>query len=129
PVTPATVPSAPAKPTAAAGDGKLTVSWSAPASNGSAITSYAVTVYAYPLGTPPAIAGTATVDCTSGNACAASPVSAPVSGLTNGAQYVASVAAANAVGTGAASPDSDPAVPSQNPSLPSAPLAVSATAG
>jgi hypothetical protein len=71
-----------------AGDGQVTVSWSAPASDGgSAITGYTVT--ASPGGT--------TCAWTSG------PLSCVVTGLTNGTGYTFTVTAMNAAGTSAAS--------------------------
>ena len=92
-VTPATAPSAPAAPTATAGSTSASVTWVAPANNGSAITGYVVTPY---VGTT---AGTAqTFNSTA--------TTQTVTGLTAGTAYTFKVAAVNAVGTGAQSPAS-----------------------
>ncbi|MGN9810191.1 apiosidase-like domain-containing protein [Micromonospora sp. BQ11] len=81
-----TLPGAPTGVTGVAGNAQVSVSWTAPSSNGgSAITGYRVT------GTP---AGT----CTTTGA-----TSCTVTGLTNGTAYTFRVTATNAVGTGPAS--------------------------
>jgi hypothetical protein len=76
------------------------VTWSAPASNGSPITSYTVTPY---IGTSAQPATTIT----------GSPpaTSATITGLTNGATYTFTVTASNAVGTGPASAASNAVTP------------------
>lgn len=97
--TPATVPSAPISPTAAAGSRTATIAWQRPVSNGgSAITRYTVT--ANPGGRT----------CT---AAGGSPpaTSCAVTGLTNGTPYTFTVRAANAVGSGPASPTTVPVTP------------------
>lgn len=77
--------------TGAAGDGEVTVSWTAPTNDGgSAITSY-----------------TATSDPGSFT-CTTATTSCDVTGLTNGDAYTFTVTATNAVGTSAASGASDP---------------------
>jgi TRAP-type uncharacterized transport system substrate-binding protein len=91
----ATAPSAPGSVSAVPGDGRATVRWSAPADNGSPITSSTVT--ASPGGATVTVAGTAT--------------SAVVTGLTNGTAYTFTVKATNAVGTGPASAPSAPGTP------------------
>jgi hypothetical protein len=93
-VTPAAVPGAPTAVHATAGDGSATVSWTAPASNGSAITGYAVT--SSPGGKT----------CTTTGA-----LSCSVSGLTNGRAYTFTVTATNGVGTGPASAASNSVTP------------------
>jgi Domain of unknown function (DUF4082)/Fibronectin type III domain len=102
PVTPAapTVPGAPAGVTATAGNQSATVSWSAPANDGSPITSYTVTPY---------LAGVAqTATQVSGSPPA---TTANVTGLTNGSAYTFTVSATNAIGTGPASSPSQPVTP------------------
>ncbi len=96
-----TAPGAPTGVTATGGNGSAKVSWTAPASNGSTITSYTVTPYLSGVaqaattvtGTPPA-------------------TTAAVSGLTNGQSYTFTVTAANSVGSGSASQASNAVTPS-----------------
>ncbi len=101
-VTPSgpTGPSAPTALTATPGNASATVSWTAPAANGSPITSYTVTPY---IGT---VAQPATT-------VAGSPpaTSVTISGLTNGTTYTFTVTATNAIGTGPASPASNAVTP------------------
>lgn len=119
PVTPTsasprpTAPSAPADVSASAGDGRATVRWSAPASGGSAITSYTVTPY---MGEE---ARTATT-VSSGTSVTT------VEHLSNGTAYTFTVSASNAVGTGEPSESSPPITPA---GVPSAPPEVTASAG
>ena len=107
-VTPATVPGAPAIGVVTAGDGQVTVSFTAPSSNGgAAITGYTV------ISNPGGITATGS----------SSPII--VTGLTNETPYTFTVTATNNAGTGSASaasaaitPYSPPAddTPSPNPS-------------
>jgi putative cell wall-binding protein len=83
-VTPAAVPDAPGSVRAVGANGSVTVSWAAPADNGSAITGYTVT----------ASPGGGGCTWTSG------PLTCTVTGLTNGAYKWFDVAATNANGTG-----------------------------
>ncbi|MEV4119810.1 fibronectin type III domain-containing protein [Micromonospora sp. NPDC049645] len=109
----ASTPGTPATPTAVAGVTSATVSWTAPANNGSPITSYLITPIRDGVTQP-----TLTFD--------ASTTSRTLTGLTAGASYAFRVAAVNAFGTGAESPASAAVVPY---TLPGAPTNTSATAG
>jgi hypothetical protein len=91
----ATAPSAPGSVSAVPGDKRATVRWTAPADNGSPITSYTVT--ASPGGATVTVAGTSR--------------SAVVTGLTNGTAYTFTVKATNAAGTGPASAPSAAVTP------------------
>jgi len=110
PITPIGPPDRPTNVAAAATDGQVAVSWTAPAnSGGSPITGYTIT----------ASPGGATVT-TSG------ATSATVTGLSNGTAYTFTVTATNAIGTSAASAPSAPVTPN---SPPNPPTNVHATAG
>ena len=114
PVAPATTPGAPFDVVGIAGDAEVAVAWTAPVSDGGApIVAYTVT----------AIPGGQTCTTTGALACT-------VTELTNGEIQVFTVTATNSVGTGPASPPSDPVVPAVGAAVvPGAPFAVSATAG
>ncbi|MGH3009894.1 MAG: fibronectin type III domain-containing protein, partial [Gaiellaceae bacterium] len=90
------VPGAPSGVSASAGDGQATVSWSAAADNGSAVTSYTVT--AAPGGRTCTTSGA--LHCT-------------VPGLTNGTAYRFTVKATNGIGSGPASAASSEVTPHQ----------------
>ena len=93
-------PATPAKPTATAGDGTATVTWSAPDDGGSTITKYTVTPYIGSTAqTPKDVTGSPAATSTT------------ISGLTNGTAYTFKVSATNAVGTSAQSAASDPVTP------------------
>jgi trimeric autotransporter adhesin len=117
PVTPAvpTAPGAPTIGTATAGNASATVTWTAPASNGgSPITGYVIT---------PSTGSAVTV----GNV-----TSDDVTGLTNGSSYTFTVAATNALGTGAASAASNavtPEAPAPPPATPPGYWVVTADGG
>ncbi|RCG27302.1 DUF11 domain-containing protein [Sphaerisporangium album] len=106
-------PGVPAAPTATAGVRSATVTWTAPASNGSPITSYIVTPYLNGVAQAPQ-----TFDATT--------TTRTLTGLTAGASYTFTVAAVNAVGTGAAGAQSNAVVPY---TVPGQPAITSVTAG
>ena len=85
-------PTAPAAPTgvsATPGNGSANVSWTAPSSNGSPITSYTITPYVGTTAqTPTTVVGTPPATATT------------VTGLTNGTTYTFTVTATNGIGTG-----------------------------
>jgi len=108
PAVPATVPGAPTLNSATAGNGQVTLSWSAPSSNGgSAITSYKVY-----RGTS---AGSESYLTTVGNV-----LSYTNSGLANGQTYYYKVSAVNVVDEGALSNEvsATPAAPGTAPAAP-----------
>jgi RHS repeat-associated protein len=87
-VTPATVPQPPGSVSATGGDTQATVTWTAPANGGSAITGYIVTPYVGTTAGTPVNAG-------------ASATSTTVTGLINGTIYTFQVDATNALGNSA----------------------------
>ncbi len=99
------IPGTPAAPTATAGITSATVTWTAPASNNSPITGYVVTPYLNGVAQTPLSFG-------------ASTTTQPLTGLTAGGSYTFTVAAVNAIGTGAASPQSAAVVPYTLPGAP-----------
>jgi hypothetical protein len=107
-VTPAAVPAAPASVSGVRGNGSVTVSWPAAASNGSAVTGYTAT----------AAPGGAT--------CSTAGLSCQVSGLANGTAYTFTVRATNAIGQGPASAASAAVTPA---TVPAAPASVTAARG
>ena len=109
--TPRTVPGAPTSLVATAGDAQLSLSWTAPASNGgAAITGY--TVEFTPSG---GSASTVNTGSTS--------TSYALTALTNGTAYSVRVAAANAAGTGSYS-SSASGTPASSSTVPGAPTNV-----
>jgi alpha-tubulin suppressor-like RCC1 family protein len=89
-IVPAAVPNAPGNVQATPGNTAATVTWSAPASNGSAITKYTITAH----DATSAARGGQTCTWTTGL------LTCIVTGLTNGDSYTFSVAATNAAGLG-----------------------------
>jgi titin len=115
-VTPRAAAGAPEIGTATPGRRSATVTWTAPAANGgSAITGYVVRVFA---GDSTQAQRSVTVG--------RSATRATISNLVNGTSYRFSVAAVNAVGTGAASALSNSVTPS---TVPAAPRLAGVTAG
>jgi titin len=118
PSSPVTAAEPPAAPTAVSGrgnaDGSVTVTWTAPDDNGSAINGYLITP-------DPACTG-----CT-GLTVAGSPAgtSTTIDGLSLGTPYSFTVTATNAMGDG---PASTPSSPVTAAAVPGAPSAVSGTA-
>ena len=108
-IVPAAVPTAPAKPTVVNGNKTVTVSWTAPATNGTTITSYTVT--SSPGAKTCSPASLATLKCAIGT-------------LTNGTPYSFSVVAHNGVGTSLPSPSTTVVTPGA-PTAPGKPTAVS----
>jgi hypothetical protein len=101
------IPSAPAAPGdvgATPGNNSATVSWTAPASGSSQITSYTVTPYIGSAAQPATVVSGAPP-----------ATSAVVSGLTNGTTYTFTVTATNAIGTSPPSAASGPTTPSPEP--------------
>ena len=104
-VTPSTVPATPATPAASANsDGTVTVTWTAPSNNGSAITGYDLKDQNDNAVCPAATTSTATT-CT-------------ISGLTLGTEYHFHVAAINGTGTSDFSTESNLVTPATPPSAP-----------
>jgi predicted RNase H-like nuclease len=105
-VTPATTPGAPTGVSGTSGDSQVTLSWTAPASDGgSAVTGYIVTPY---------LGGVAQTPTTFMSAATAQIVT----GLTNGTAYTFTVAAINGAGTGPGSTPSGAVTPATTPSAP-----------
>ena len=98
-----TVPAAPTGVSGTAGNGEVTVSWVAPASDGGA-----------------AISGYTVTSSPEGKTCTWStgPLSCTVTGLTNGTAYTFTVSATNSIGTGAASDASATVTPRTVPADP-----------
>jgi hypothetical protein len=116
-VTPATVPGAPTAVSPSVGNAQISLSWSAPASNGgSAITDY---VIEYKLTSEPTVWSTFS-DGVSTN------TTGTVTGLTNGLSYDFRISAVNSAGQGSAS---SPAVSSTPITTPGAPTSATATRG
>ena len=93
------VPDAPRQPSASAGDGRVTIRFSAPAANNSPITGYVVRYD-----------GKTERGCTPGVDC--------VLPATNGQSFTATVAAVNAIGEGSPSPASPAVTPYGAPTAP-----------
>ncbi|MFI5935144.1 fibronectin type III domain-containing protein [Actinoplanes sp. NPDC051494] len=107
PVVPIGAPAKPAAPTVAVAPTTATVTWVAPADNGSAILGYSVQAYqgGSPVGTPCSPPDPVTLHCT-------------VTGLTNGVAYTFTVTATNGNGAGPESNASLAATPADKPAAP-----------
>ena len=115
PVIPVTVPGPPTGPSAAAGDGEATVTWTAPASDGgSPVTGYTV------------VASDSTTPANGGQTCSwtTGPLACAVTGLTNSDTYSFTVAAVSAAGEGAESVVSNAIIPGTVPDAPVISLAL-----
>jgi uncharacterized repeat protein (TIGR02543 family) len=99
-VTPAGTPSAPTTVTAIAGDRSATITFSGADANGSAITSYIITI------------------APTGDTYTVSSSPATINGLTNGASYTFTVAAINAIGASSTSIATASATPAAAPDAP-----------
>ncbi|WP_458115220.1 peroxidase family protein [Arthrobacter sp. D2-10] len=105
-VVPNVVPAAPTNVTGVAGDGVVTLSWTAPAANGgTAVTGYKVQV----------LAGDALIQTVS---LTGSATTTDITGLANGTAYTFRVLATNALGDGALSPASAAVSPRSVPGVP-----------
>jgi predicted acyl esterase len=106
-------PGAPGFLTVTPGNQQATLKWWAPSGNGASITGYVITPYVGAVAQSPRVFSSSANQQT-------------VTGLTNGTTYTFSVAAVNAIGTGA--PAISPAV-LVSPTAPGAPSAVTSKAG
>ena len=106
-VTPAGVPATPSAPTPTAGNASVSLSWTAPSANGSAITDYLV-YYATSAGGSYTLFGDGTSTSTS----------ATVTGLSNGTAYYFKIIAVNSVGNSALSAASTSSTPVAPPYFP-----------
>ncbi|MGZ4739645.1 MAG: M4 family metallopeptidase, partial [Ilumatobacteraceae bacterium] len=94
----AAVPSAPSNVVAVGGDHSVALTWQAPADGGSPITSYTITPFIGGVAQPPVSTPTPATSFT-------------LTGLVSGASDTFTVAAANTVGTGLPSPQSNAVIP------------------
>jgi hypothetical protein len=116
PITPATTPSSPTNVVGTTGDSQISLTWSAPSSNGGlAVTDYTIQYKGIGEENWQTFS-----DGTSTN------TSTIVTGLTNGQSYIFRVVATNAVGDSIESPNSSEITPG---TIPDAPTNLNATAG
>ena len=99
-----TSPQAPTNVAGSPGNNAVTVTWTAPPSGGSQITSYTVTPFIDGVAQQPTVV-----------AGAPAPTQAVPGGMANGTTYTFTVTATNANGTGPASAPSSPVTPSPAP--------------
>lgn len=109
-------PATPSTPAATAVIGGATITWTAPAANGSAVTGYMVTAYRN---------GVAQV----AQSFDASTTTRTITGLTTGASYTFTIAAVNAYGTSVASANSAIVIPYVLPGAPAITAASASTSG
>ena len=107
PVVPAGVPVAPGAPTPTAGNASVSLSWTAPSANGSAITDYKIYYSTSASGTYTLFSDTVSTT-----------TSVTVTGLTNGTAYFFKIAAVNSVGDSALSAASTSSTPAAPPFFP-----------
>ncbi len=119
--TPATKPAAPGAPTLAYGNASLSVSWTAPANNGDAITDYDVQYRACDKSADLTCASNPTWGSWTDHAHTGTGRTATITGLTNGTAYQARVRATNDPGTGQWSAASAKEHPSTVPGAPATP--------
>ena len=118
PATPGpTAPDAPAQPTVARGNAQITVTFGAPADNGSAITGYTANCASIDGGAP-----------NSNTLAGATATPIVVGGLTNGHIYSCAVTATNAIGPSAPSASSPTILVAGVPNQPAAPTLVAGNA-
>jgi hypothetical protein len=106
-VTPATVPGAPTSVVGVSGNAQVTVSWTAPVSNGGSV------ITRYTVSASPQVGGVT-------RTCTTTLTSCVVHDLTNGVAYRFTVKARNAVNEGAASGASSAVTPATVPGVPTA---------
>ena len=111
--SPAYKPATPAKPTVTRGDQSLTVSWTAPADGGAAISDYNVNYREYKPDN--------THGPTKNHPFTGAGTTTTITGLGNGKRYEVTVQATNKAGSSGWSPWSDLVTPATKPSAPSAP--------
>jgi hypothetical protein len=104
------VPSAPASPILRASGNTLPLTWIVPATNGSPIISFVVTLYADGVAQAPITVAAGAPGSPADPTPGATDTYA-FGGLSNGSSYTATVAAVNGVGTGPASPQSNSVTP------------------
>jgi hypothetical protein len=114
-VTPATVPGAPTSVVGVSGNAQVTVSWTAPVSNGGSV------ITRYTVSASPQVGGVT-------RTCTTTLTSCVVYDLTNGVAYRFTVKARNAVNEGAASGESSAVTPATVPGGPTSVVGVSGNA-
>ena len=122
--TPTDVPAAPTAPTLTADNASLSVSWTAPAANGSAITGYGIQYRACTLAADLSCSNSSTATWESSwtsHTHTGTGRSATITGLTNGTAYQVQVQATNGVGDSPWSNSAKATPTAQKPDKPTAP--------